>query len=152
MEPQMTRQQIVDETLAWYANGAHPRGVSQNGAECQYLVAETGGMCAVGRCLTPEALAQFGGSSGGVCMLIDASQRARRGPDQPRDREVAPNHNQCVVSDDLDALLQPQYRGHPLGFWKNLQSIHDHDMDLDGNLVRDHGVRDCLDPERDCSA
>ena len=62
--PPMTQEQIVLETIAYYAR--NPRAVDHKTGSCLYLDRETGAECAVGRCLTRAALVRSADVIGGV--------------------------------------------------------------------------------------
>ena len=94
---QMTAQQIIDETVTFYA--ADPKGrrsVNSNDL-CMYL-AEDGRMCAVGRCLISPGDANNNATAAGLADLNGGS---------------------------LDNLLLPRYRGHTWELWERLQYLHD---------------------------
>lgn len=84
---------------------------------CAYLHWHSGNKCAVGRCMTASAIREYGDHHGAV-----------------DDLPVG----------DIDTLLKPSYRGHPLNFWLDLQGFHDEAMNFtheglspDGAQVRD---------------
>ena len=94
-----TKKEIILETIEAYANPnnrATYKGESEG--PCQYRTPE-GRMCAVGRCMTNEALQCYGLSSRGIktiCWKVD-----------------------------INDLLKPEYQGHDIDFWYNLQLLHD---------------------------
>lgn len=101
----MTKQEIIDETVAYIkANGRSlERLPNRFVPACRYTTLLRDGRtihCAVGRCLTPEALS-----------------RAREG-------SVVHNFTGTNIS-DLDPYLLPQYHGHSIHFWSKLQLLHD---------------------------
>lgn len=69
-------------------------------------------MCAVGRCMTDEAITQN-----------------------------AWNAQTADELEDLDSLLQPKYQGHSIGFWKELQEMHDFGSNWDKQGMNDQGKR-----------
>lgn len=96
-----TTAEIIFETIQFYLADLSRRAKRDNNT-CFYVdPIYPGTYCAVGRCMTPEALSEVGSSRGSVCILDDTY--------------------------DLDTLLQEPYRGHPIGFWSALQSLHDSD-------------------------
>jgi hypothetical protein len=95
----MTKEQIIDETVAYYQ--IHKRGKDGSG----YCIYKSGkDKCAVGRCMTEEALNEYGEFKGTIRNLIEESQA-------------------CL----LDDILRPEYRDHNLNFWIELQNLHDID-------------------------
>lgn len=96
---QMTVAEIVDETVAFYNKDVSRRSVDGSGI-CQYT--DQGGRhCAIGRCLIDENF-DYGG---GVEAIWGGDL------DSP--------------SMEMDKELKEQYRGHTLGFWSDLQTLHD---------------------------
>lgn len=119
----MTTEEIVQETVEYYAT--NPRAVVPHGSStvCVYDAppAAEGGprlRCAFGRCMTDDALARGGDTLGGVDVLA-----ARCG----------------VGLGYHDQLLRPEYRGHSLAFWKELQHLHDDDVNWRGGLLTPFG-------------
>lgn len=113
MDNKLTVREIVDETIEYYRTHRRAEVVYEGVRECVYL-APDGAMCAVGRCLL-EDLPQREHLRGGVGMV---SRNVKLG--------FTPCPDASMSSDDgLDAILKPQYRGHPLEFWQNLQRLHD---------------------------
>jgi hypothetical protein len=92
----MTQQEIVQETIDFYAE--NPRSVDTVGA-CRYL-SPAGAKCAVGRCLTPEAL-----------------KRAHA--------DYEGNDALELLTELGEDALQEKYRGHSDRFWAKLQCLHD---------------------------
>ena len=110
----LTKAQIIDETIKAYTTG--PRGLCKVEFEggrisqsCVYHDAPSGAMCAVGRCLMNAKEFQQNFSELGLSDL--------------------PGH----VADNLDELLKPEYRGHDLSFWTDLQNLHDDNSHWDKN-------------------
>jgi hypothetical protein len=98
-----TQTEIVIETIQFYlADPDNRRSVSEQG--CHYVIpGEPSRHCAVGRCMTPDALRRHGHILGNVHGLV---------------RDAGARH--------LDDLLQAEYRGHPVTFWQDLQVLHDY--------------------------
>ena len=108
----MTKQEIIKETAEFYNLGN--RG--KNGGDthmCQYLSSE-GNMCAVGRCIIPEKLEDF----------VEVYNSLR-----------------VISISDLEFYLQPQYRGHSLAFWNDLQHFHDHPTNWTEEGLSEHGIQ-----------
>lgn len=124
--PQLTKPQIVDETIEFYRT--NPRAVIP-GAEagaCVYRVTHgdnCGAECALGRCLRRDLPASYFNIMGGVRMLISQVRATA-----PAVLDVFDDNGGFYLVPDqlvLDALLQPQYRGHDVHFWSGLQTLHD---------------------------
>lgn len=92
----MTQLEIIDETVAFYSADPGRRGMKDN--LCAYQVIENGveKKCGVGRCMTDEAIKEFGNSRDTVDEIFD-----------------------------LENMLAPQYQGHDNDFWKEIQVFHD---------------------------
>jgi len=98
----METNDIIIETVEYYETNA--RGVKPNSSICLYITAQ-GDMCAVGRCMTAEAIQQ----------IIDGKIDQACGTDGLYDAFGQP----------LDELLKPEYRGQDKDFWSRLQQFHD---------------------------
>lgn len=100
--PQMTESEIIQETIDYYSEDITRRGLQ--GGRCVYN-SDSGGHCAVGRCLMSKYHKQgktLKGNANSVSLLI-------------RVQEVK----------TLDDLLDEKYRGHHINFWEMLQQFHD---------------------------
>lgn len=90
-----TKLEILQETYNYYLDPSK-RATNDTGG-CQYRT-EDGRMCAVGRCLTnPKAMQEF---EHGVEKFIGEGVYIER-------------------------RLKPEYRGHSLEFWEDIQRWHD---------------------------
>lgn len=96
-----TENEIIKETVEFYWADPSRRAATEQG--CKYQTVD-GRMCAVGRCLTAEALQRASGMACATCVLADR-----------------------LEVNCLDELLQPEYRGHHAWFWLHLQILHDDD-------------------------
>ncbi len=99
---QLSKLEILNETVDFYS--ADPKRRSYSVVDgCTYN-SEDGTHCAVGRCLLPE-YHELGtylkGNNATISTLVEYN------------------------GNDFDALLQEQYRGHEMEFWKRLQILHD---------------------------
>lgn len=121
-----TQTEIVIETIQHYLpDPLYRRGKKPTG-ECLYHVPALFDVperhCAVGRCMTAESLAAFGGFHGDVEAL------------------------ETKLGDTLDTLLREEYCGHSQEFWSNLQSLHDRDYNWlpgdEGACYRGEFLRD----------
>lgn len=99
-----TQTDIVIETIQFYlADPAARIAKIMGGNSCHYAMPlEPSRRCAVGRCMTEEAIKEFGSYIGGVDELIEA-------------------HG------SLEKMLREEYRGHSQEFWFSLQVLHDAD-------------------------
>jgi hypothetical protein len=98
---QKTCNEIIDETLAaGYTLSNRAGGGSR---QCFYIDPDTGCQCAVGRC-------------------CEAPQAEWYGP-----WSTLRIGSRIFEPDERDALLKPEYRGHSVFFWMELQGLHDND-------------------------
>jgi len=102
MEPirRKSKIAIIEETVAYYsADPVGRRGINpdkQKGVYCQYKTAD-GKMCAAGRC------------------MVD-----------PQQDWVGPVTNIWVGnSGTIVPVWKPEYEGHDIAFWRDLQRLHD---------------------------
>ena len=88
------------EIIEMVANHYNRENRAYDDGKCSYLT--TGGrMCAVGMCMTDEALDKYGGFQGGVNELEKEAQ--------------------CKVNE----LLKEEFKGHSTEFWDEAQWLHD---------------------------
>lgn len=99
-----TARQIIEETVQYYSEDPTRRGLSNNN-DCMYKTLD-GKMCAVGRCMLESELEKIVVSEKFNDWSVD---------------EVF----EALGLDDHDGLLKPEYRGQSLGFWSDLQILHD---------------------------
>jgi hypothetical protein len=98
---QKTKKEILKEAFEYYAADPSRRATNAEGS-CRYLM-EDGRKCAVGRCLIEGKKICFGGmQKDAIFAEIQANQ-----------------------INNLDSHLLPEYRGHDVGFWQELQYWHD---------------------------
>lgn len=98
----LTKLQIINQTVRYYKKYARCNKPGTNGGSiCVYYHEDEEGYscCAVGRCLKNPKL--FDGNSYGVSEF------------------------NCEF--DLNAQLKPDYRGHEIEFWEEIQELHDSD-------------------------
>jgi len=100
----MTKEEIIKETVNVYQD-ASKRARDEN--ICKYEAAN-GNMCAVGRCMIPGSIinrsgGEIGDDGSKMCNFIGGVGRIS----------------------NLEEILKPEYRGHEMKFWKDLQSLHD---------------------------
>lgn len=102
MSQTKTKREILIETVEYYGYDVTRRATEKspslaNELLCVYQT-EDGRQCAVGRCL----------------MDPDQAAKYRMGVS-----------NLVVELGEIDSLLKPEYRGHSIVFWKDLQTFHD---------------------------
>ena len=121
----LTMVEIIDETVEFYDGDPTRRskrvGVGGLGLHICSYNGDEGNHCAVGRCLTQEAL--------------------MNNPDKHSDATVSGVWKRIKA---LDHDLQPQYRGHTLLFWKRLQHLHDCERFWDCDGITQFGRREAL--------
>lgn len=98
---------IVVETLRHY--NLKNRGYNAEVEYCTYLDKSTGNKCAVGRCILDSELEK----------VSEYEQ------DHIKDTEGSPSVSKLSEYFYFDSLLTPEYRGHSLQFWSDLQYLHD---------------------------
>jgi hypothetical protein len=97
-----TKKEIIDETAHYYTEDVSRRAIEPGyggGDKCKYLTSN-GKMCAVGRC------------------MVDPSEKMTGTADRYRREEFS---GWSTVEDDL----RDEYKGHPIEFWSDLQTLHD---------------------------
>jgi len=102
-----TKAEIVVETLLNY--NLKNRGYNAEVEHCTYLDKSTGNKCAVGRCILDSELEKV-------------SEYER---EYIKYTEGSPSVSKLSEYFDFDSLLTPEYRGHSLQFWSDLQYLHD---------------------------
>ena len=115
---QKTKKEILEEAFEYYAADPSRRATNAEGS-CRYLM-EDGRKCAVGRCLIEGKKICYGGL-----------------PKDPIFAEV-----QAQQIDDLDSCLLPEYRGHGVDFWQELQYWHDYCGNFTETGLSEKGERD----------
>lgn len=106
----MTKEEILDETIAFYSEDPKRRAMIPVG-RCAYNT-EDGRHCAVGRCLKPSLLEQgtkLDGNHDSVYRFVQKQNSIPIG--------------ETVIG--IDNILDDKYKGHTLTFWSELQHIHD---------------------------
>lgn len=101
-----TKLEIIDETEAAYSDPRN-RGIGCDRFSsvdiCVYVTVD-GKMCAVGRCMIEPSPRMVGGAD---ILLMENDNRAG------------------MLRLNLEEVLKPEYRGHPVSFWRSLQMWHD---------------------------
>lgn len=97
-----TKEEIIDETVKYYNN--NPRARTDH--SCYYLT-DDNRMCAFGRCMLDEKRKKLEMK---VCSIEGMY----------RDLGISSKNF------DFDSVLKPEYRGHSLSFWIDIQDIHDY--------------------------
>lgn len=98
---QLTEVEIINETVEYYKNNER----ATSGGYCRYRT-NPGNKCAIGRVMTDSAIAKFGGYIGGITSLKGSKELE-------------------ALAATIDDLLKPQYKGHHISFWTDLQDFHD---------------------------
>lgn len=114
-----TKREIIEETSTFY-NSCN-RASDEDGT-CMYINRETNAMCAVGRCMTEEALEKYGGLEGSAS----------------RFHEYLKIHVTDSIT-GLDAVLKEEYQGHDHEFWGDLQKLHDREFHWDATGLTEKG-------------
>lgn len=132
MKNKMTKLEIIDDIVEYYEENPEDKRCAvefDGGSACVYWNGETG--CAVGRSLKPEFRDKIlddsfvsSDSDLGEYTIADFSS------DDPNTFDlygliVFYEGLQGVDEAGIDDLLQPRYRGHEFGFWKDMQQLHD---------------------------
>lgn len=108
-----SKVEIIQETVDYYSADPDGRRANENG-DCMYLASD-GRMCAVGRCMAdPKVAGDYIGD------YRDMLEHVR---------------SQGVQYD----ILKPEYQGHSVGFWEDLQMFHDSDVNWDSNGLSELG-------------
>lgn len=101
----LTKEEIINETVDFYSADISRRSINVGtNIGCAYNH-ESGNHCAFGRYMKPKYQEQgpkLAGNTSTVGTLLDA-QKVKK----------------------VDSLLQPQYHGHDITFWRKLQRLHD---------------------------
>ncbi len=101
----MTKLEIIEDTVNYYSvDPVGRRAIEENGA-CMYLTS-TGKMCAFGRCIVDPQSNWWG-----QCDMIYATDEKL---DRLRDGK-----------DNVKWQFKPQYEGHDIEFWLDIQKLHD---------------------------
>ena len=103
----MTKVEIINMVASHY-NEAN-RGISDNGDTCEYLTID-GRMCAVGMCMTDEAMDTWKDFNSGVYSLTAKLEDE---------------------GEELDSIFKDEYKGHSESFWIELQNFHDESRNWD---------------------
>ena len=114
----MTKIEIINETLAFYSEDPSRRAVTSTA--CHYYHKTANGIekkCSVGRCMTDQSILEDGLERGPIYELVN--QR------------------------NVDDILKPEYQGHPVDFWSDLQRFHDNDGYWTKDGISKDGVIAC---------
>jgi hypothetical protein len=102
-----SKAEIVVETLKFY--NSNNRGYNAVDEHCTYLDKDSGNKCAVGRCILDSEIEK----------VHEYEQK------YIKDTEGSPSVTKLAGYFYFDSLLIPEYRGHSLQFWSDLQYLHD---------------------------
>lgn len=115
---QKTKTEILKEAFEYYAADPSRRAINAEGS-CRYLMKD-GRKCAVGRCLIEGKKICYGSfQKDPIFAEIQANQIA-----------------------NLDSHLLPEYRGHSVDFWQELQYWHDCCSNFIGTSLSAKGQHD----------
>jgi hypothetical protein len=115
---------LIKETIYYYNYGNR----SVEGTSCKYQ-SNTGNMCAVGRCLTEDALKDFHEMEKTTLAFAITKLPAT----------IADKYS------DFDSMFRERYHGIHKYVWSFLQSLHDEDSNWDGNGLTSCGEAEILD-------
>jgi len=110
-----TMLQIIDETAKAYTSST--RATIEATSGCEYQNAK-GYCCAVGRCMKDPLSVEnsFVGDEDSSVAALDTSSTS-----------------------GLDSFLKPEYQGHSVSFWVDIQGLHDNDTNWGKNGLSDQG-------------
>lgn len=121
----MTKAQIIKETVDFYAVDPDARRSvlrdSQGYLESCLYNGPNNTHCGLGRCLTLKALE-----------LIGENKTLNKASTDGLVRNLQVN--------ELDDLIQEQYKGHSIGFWTHIQQLHDGDRYWDKTGLSERGI------------
>ena len=105
----MKKVDIINETIKFYSKDPSRR--STKAKKCLYK-GPNDKRCAFGRCMTEEALKLIDEKTNGqlLSFLIDTL-----------------SYNSDDIK-ELDDIVQDKYKGHDIEFWKDLQLLHDDEL------------------------
>lgn len=111
-----TKIEIIEETVAYYCEDVNRRALNEHGG-CAYLT-DDGRMCAVGRCeIDPPKI-----NEGGF---------AKIGSDQ---------NGNSLAGNRSKIKFKPEYEGHEIEFWEDLQFLHDEDDHWSDDGISEKGM------------
>ena len=118
VETKTDKKTVILETIEAYADptnrAMYPHNAGENEGTCQYRTLE-GKMCAVGRCMTEDALEEYGKCSRSIDGL-------------------------AFGAGGVDNLLREEYHGHSVEFWSRLQELHDTDYFWSDEGITQKGI------------
>lgn len=126
----MTKEEIVKETLAYYGEDISRRAIDAGGT-CLYKIEDTGNTCALGRCFSEEGMEYV------LAKGLNKSNSAINLNNYIIDTETS--------EEGLDLLLKPEYKGHTVEFWNDLQWLHDNTSYWKDSDERDQYVTAIID-------
>ena len=116
----MTEAEIVKETIYYYSEDPSRRAIEDG--KCLYVTSDDR-RCAFGRCMEDEYLDRIPSAVLEIEGLLD-----------------------ILGLQSHDELLQEEYRGHNLDFWRRLQFIHDEgDWQSESGVIVDNHTRKWID-------
>lgn len=118
----MTKEEIIRDTFLFYDSDPSRRAVDEEGS-CTYRT-EDGRNCAFGRYMKEEYLKNECCEIYGMGISSDYTDNTLVG---------------MLEVDNHDELLIEKVQGHPLHFWKELQSLHDREYYWSENGITEKG-------------
>lgn len=126
-------QTIIDESLAHVKENG--RATDERGEKCLYRTKDKN-MCLVGRCFTDEMIqAQDEAIANHVSTVENEVPYKIEGIDFSFKHAVNETTNRVM----LETYLKEEYRGHDIGFWCELQRLHDRTDFWDGRELSEKG-------------
>lgn len=107
---QKTKVQIIDETVEYYSADPKRRAVA-NMDRCFYYIEGDNRLCAFSRCMIDPRMGEK--IAGGVRSLV---------------KQLYPNTDMSLEESKImvpTGILKPEYDGHNIVFWTDIQGIHD---------------------------
>lgn len=110
-----TKEEIIKETAEFY--NLSNRGYDRNTGGCVYLTGDNE-KCALGRCISDDQIISFANKY--TSSIMDINEDFKEG-------------------ETLDQYLKPEYRGHKLAFWRDIQTLHDEEHNWNEEGISESG-------------
>lgn len=114
----MTKLEIIEETVKYYSEDTSRRSTEEK--NCVYL-SKNGNKCAFSRCCTEEGVELLHKNEGRSVGVLDCT-------------------SPLYLGKEIDDVLKPEYKGHSIDFWRNLQDLHDSENYWDSNGLTKEGL------------
>lgn len=139
-----TKREIIKETYDYYSTDPSRRGArkTDSGFEsCSYFQNERQ-MCAVGRCFLP----QYQNEEFSKSLEGDVEEVVEYFINKDYDffdfESYREKVNMSEIYEEFDALLKPEYRGHEIQFWQDLQGLHDFGQNWSASGISEIGKKE----------